>query len=121
MYWPGLSAPSHLISDNPCNIQPYCIYREPEKFKDMQSSSDIFHGFARHKCGPLYCSKYHKEVNAKLYDVNTSLVESNNNIVQRMNTSAMWMNLDTFNTYMTMMLEINNRQVIRKQQGLIVF
>jgi hypothetical protein len=97
------------------------MYREPEKFKDMNSSSDVFHGWSGHVCGPLYCSKYCKEVDPQYYELNTSLVESNNNIVQRMNVSAIWMNLDTFNLYMTQMLEFVNRQEIRKQQGRIVF
>eukprot|EP01084_Bolivina_argentea_P071530 130017_1 len=121
VYYPGFLSPSDLVSDNPCNIGPYCIYREPKKFMDMQNSSDIFHGWNGHKCGPTYCLRIWKEVCAIYSKINTSWTESCNNIIKRMKTSAIWMNLDTFNTYLEMMLEIENRQVIRKQEGKKVF
>ncbi len=116
MYYPGNDAPTDLISDNPCNIQPYMIYREPTKFKDVQHHSDIFHGWTGHKCGPLYCSKYWKTDSSKYHRINTSLIESNNNILKRMYTSAMWMRLDTFNLYFMLILEIRNRIIIRGQE-----
>ena len=117
MYYPDNTCPSDLISDNPCNLYPHMMYREPEKYMNMQSLSDIFHGFAGHKCGPLYCAKYWKECSARYRGINTSLVESNNNKIQRMNTSALWMNLETLNFYLTQLLEIANRLVIRKNEG----
>ncbi len=121
MYYPGKKAPSDLISDNPCNIQPYMMYREPEKFQDMQQHSDIFHGWAGHKCGPLYCSKYWKKAGKKYKKLNTSLIESNNAILKRIFTSALWMRLDTFNLYFKLILEIQNRRVIREQEKKHVF
>ena len=120
MFWPDNECISDLISDNPCNSHPYMMYREPAKFENMQTFSDIFHGWAGHVCGPLYCAKLWKEINQYLHNINTSLVESNNNIIQRMNISAIWMNLPTFNLYMTQMLEIVNRKGIREDEGKLV-
>ncbi len=74
-----------------------------------------------HACGPLYSSKYLKQCSSHFAKINTSLIESNNNIVQRMNISAIWMNLETFNMYLDLILDIQNRQVIRKQEGKQVF
>ena len=120
MFYPELESPTDFICDNPCNGQPYLMYREPAKFEKMQCFSDVFHGWTGHVCGPLYCAKLWKEVNQYLRNVNTSLVESTNNIIQRMNISAIWMNLPTFNLYMTQMLEITNRKGIRADEGKIV-
>ncbi len=72
MYYPGLDAPSDLITDNPCNILPYLIYREPKKFQNTQNHSDVFHGGAGHACGPLFSSKYWKEGSMDYYRINTS-------------------------------------------------
>ncbi len=121
MYYPELQSPSDLISDNPCNISPYCVYREPEKFMNMQNGSDVFHGWAGHICGPWFCTRFWKEVSSIYSKINTSWVESVNNIIQRMRISALWMNLETFNMYFEMILEIGNRREIRKQEKKRVF
>ncbi len=121
MYYPGLLAPSDLVTDNPCNLQPYLMYREPRKFQNTGNHSDIFHEFSGHACGPLYSSRYLKQCSSAFSTINTSLIESNNKLIQRMNISAIWMNLDTFNMYLDLILDIQNRQVIRKQEGKRVF
>eukprot|EP01083_Nonionella_stella_P045788 122775_1 len=119
--YPGLTAPDDVILDNPCNVQPYMMYREPDKFKNTQFHSDIFHGWAGHICGPLYCSRYWKETSSRYYKVNTSSIESMNRILKRLSISSMWMNIDTFTRHLTLIMEIQNRMVIRRQEKLPVF
>lgn len=61
MWYPDGEAPSDIICDNPCNLAPYCMNREPESYQNTQIHSDIFHGWTGHVCGPLFCARYWKQ------------------------------------------------------------
>ncbi len=43
-------APKEMFYDNACQLNEYCLSREPKYFQSMRSWHDIFHGMT-HKCG----------------------------------------------------------------------
>eukprot|EP01084_Bolivina_argentea_P045152 83115_1 len=93
----GTDAPDHFIMDNACNFQPYCMYREPDKFKNMQCHTDEFHGIAGHKCGPLYSVTLSKDTISVLSKINDSSIEQMNRVIKLCKISAQYMNISTFN------------------------
>ncbi len=105
----------------PMKIQPYCMYREPNKFKKMQCHTDEFHGLAGHKCGPLYSVSLLKDSTSRLAKINDSSIEQMNRTLKLIKISAQYMNLNTFNDNVEDTLEVANRRQIRKRDKQIVY
>jgi len=114
--YPGFESPEHHIMDNACNYYPYCMAREPTKFKNMNAWTDEFHGIAGHKCGILQSVKTSKQMSERLIGVNDSIIEQMNRILQRLHICAMWMSLETFDAHVKMILDMFNRRSMRKAE-----
>ena len=119
--YPGNEAPEDHIMDNACNYYPYCMAREPTKFKNMNAWTDEFHGIAGHKCGILQNVKTSKQMSDKLMGVNDSIIEQMNRILQRLHICAMWMSLPTFDAHVKMILDMFNRRSMRKAENKRLF
>ena len=109
-----------LLSDNSCQIHRYGMHREPSIFKKMTCYNDTMHGNS-HVCGPYYNVKYLKKFNPKYSGLNDSKIEQINSKLDKLKHCSLWMNLSTFTKYVVNLLEIENRNAIRKRQRLPVF
>ena len=117
MIYPGLEHPDTFIIDNPCNLSPYCMYREPAKFMNMDLWTDEWHGLTGHKCGPLHSVALSKQLSSKLSKLNDSSIEQMNRALKLLSSSTSYMSLESFASNITIMLEIWNRRQIRKCQN----
>ena len=64
-YFP--TAPSYIFYDNACQLNEYCLNREPEFFRGSKFFHDVFHSY-NHKCAKTYRSRRvsHLKVNSEI-------------------------------------------------------
>ena len=115
--YPGNTAPSIVLCDNACQLHRYCMYREPQKFKNTLFLNDEFHAKG-HKCGPLYNIKYFKDSLSKFAFLNDSDIEQTNSKLKLLRSSTSYMNLKSFASFITQCLEIVSRKAIQKTDPL---
>ena len=116
MLYPDNTAPKLILGDVACQLERYCMNREPKKFKNSLFLNDEAHSQG-HKCGPLYNVKYFKESLSSLVFLNDPSIEQTNRICKNLKTSTMYMKLDTFMRNVCNLLEIESRKSIRKRQS----
>ncbi|KAK3105970.1 hypothetical protein FSP39_009836 [Pinctada imbricata] len=93
------NAPEELFYDFSCQLEEYCLNREPGFFKNTRFFHDVFHGFT-HKCPNVYKSKRL----LPLRKVNTEICEQFNSFIQRIKFSARSMTMTRFNFYLQFMI-----------------
>ena len=116
MMYPDDSAPAIIVSDLACQLERYCMNREPKKFRNTLFLNDEIHAQG-HKCGPLYNVSYYKDSLASLYFLNDPSIEQTNRICKNLKTSTMYMRLSTFMNTVTNLLEIESRKSVIKRQA----
>ena len=109
-------APKLVLCDNACQLNRYCMHREPQKFKNTLFLNDEIHSKG-HKCGPLYCIKPYKDSLTDLSFLNDPSIEQTNRILKYLKISTMYMKLQNFMSFVTNLLEIESRKSIRKRDS----
>ncbi|KAH9478296.1 hypothetical protein JR316_0008749 [Psilocybe cubensis] len=106
-------APKVVVYDFACALQPYCMLREPDFFKDTLFAIDIFHS-SEHKCGEAcFLSSYCAE-NPNLLRLNSSAAECGNSGISKIRKAVSYMSQDRAVMYMRVFFSIWNRQQIQK-------
>ena len=92
-------APEEVFYDFSCQLEEYCLNREPGFWRETRFFHDVFHGFS-HKCPVVYKSKRL----LPLRSVNTEICEQFNAFIQRIKYSARSMSMTRFNFYLQFMI-----------------
>ena len=108
-------APKLVLGDIACQLERYCMNREPSKFKNTLFLNDEMHSQG-HKCGPLYNVKYYKDSLSSFVFLNDPSIEQTNRICKNLKISTMYMKLNTFMQNVCNILEIESRKSIRKRE-----
>ena len=98
--------PEEVFYDFSCQLEEYCLNREPGFWKNTRFFHDTFHGFS-HKCPPVYTSYRIK----MLKRINTEVCEQTNAFLQRIKFSARAMGMGKCNHYLQfLMFHWSNRK-----------
>ena len=116
MIYPNLESPTLVLGDVACQLERYCMNREPSKFKNTLFLNDELHSQG-HKCGPLYNVKYFKDALSSFVYLNDPSIEQTNRICKYLRISTMYMKLSTFMSSVCNILEIESRKSIRKRES----
>ena len=90
------SAPSEVFYDFSCQLEEYCLNREPGFWRNTRFFHDIFHGYS-HKCANVYNSK---RIPALDLGINSEICEQFNSYIQKIKYSARSMNQSHFMFFM---------------------
>ncbi len=88
-------APKELFYDFSCQLEEYCLNREPKFWRCCRFWHDVFHGFS-HKCPYVYCSKRIR----CLESANTEICEQFNAYLQKIKYSGRSMSETHFIFYL---------------------
>ncbi|XP_041347204.1 uncharacterized protein LOC121367125 isoform X1 [Gigantopelta aegis] len=92
-------APEELFYDFSCQLEEYCLNREPGYWQNTRFWHDVFHGFS-HKCPVTYKSRRI----LSLRKMSTEICEQFNSFIQRIKYSARAMSTGKFNHYLQFMI-----------------
>ena len=95
------SAPLEMFYDFSCQLEEYCLNREPGFWKRTRFFHDTFHGFC-HSCAIVYTSSRLRI----LRKANTEICEQTNAFLQHIKYSVRGMSLNRFNHFMQFILHI---------------
>lgn len=93
------TAPEEMFYDFSCQLEEYCLNREPGYWKNTRFFHDTFHGFC-HSCAIVYRS-------ARLMilrKANTEICEQTNSFLQHIKYSARAMSMSKFNHFLQFFL-----------------
>ena len=93
------NAPEEMFYDFSCQLEEYCLNREPGYWKKTRFFHDTFHGFCHH-CAIVYTSSRLKI----LHKANTEICEQTNAFLQRIRFSARAMSMNKFNHFLQFFL-----------------
>ena len=93
------TAPAEMFYDFSCQLEEYCLNREPGYWKNTRFFHDTFHGFS-HSCPAVYKSSRLM----LLQKVNTEICEQTNAFLQRIKYSARAMSMSKFNHFLQFFL-----------------
>jgi len=110
-------APDTIIYDFACNLQPYCMTREPDFFADTTFLIDLFHSSGHTKCGKACFLSNYTETDANLVGLNSSAAECGNGGILRIRKSVSYMSQERAIIYTKVYLSYWNRAKIRKMKG----
>ena len=88
--------PTEIFYDFSCQLEEYCLNREPKFWRCCRFYHDIFHGFS-HKCPYVYMSK---RIPALDIGINSEICEQFNAYIQKIKYSAQSMNQSHFIFYL---------------------
>jgi hypothetical protein len=88
-------APRDFFYDFSCQLEEYCLNREPMYWRETRFWHDIFHGYS-HKCPFVYSSRRLHHLHAN----NTEICEQFNSYIQKIKYSARSMNQVHFIFYL---------------------
>ena len=107
------SAPEHLFYDFACQLQHYCLNREPNLFLRTRFWHDIFHSF-NHKCGSIYKSKRV----AGLGGVNSEIAEQFNSYLQCIKYTGSHLSQPHFMFFTQVMVHFWNQEKTRRHENI---
>lgn len=99
-------APDVVFYDFSCQLEEYCLNREPKFWRNCRFCHDIFHGFS-HKCPFVYTSKRIPSLDA---GVNTEICEQFNSYIQKIKYSARAMSQSHFMFYLQFFIHKWNQE-----------
>ncbi|KAF8203233.1 hypothetical protein BJ912DRAFT_1102840 [Pholiota molesta] len=108
------TAPSIIVYDFACALQPYCMAREPEFFSKTLFVIDVFHCSGHTKCGHATFLATYCEADPRLLSINSSAAECGNSGIKRIRKSVSYMSQDRAVLFTKVFISIWNR--IRIQQ-----
>ena len=104
--------PDEIFYDFACQLEEYCLNREPQFFLKTRFWHDIFHGYS-HKCPPVYRSNRIQSLN----HLNTEICEQFNSFIQRIKHSARSMSASRFSFFLQFMIhQWNERKRMKFEQ-----
>ena len=107
------TAPKVIIYDFACALQPYCMQREAEFFKDTIFAIDHFHA-AEHKCSEVcFLSSYCAD-NPELTRANSSAGECGNSGMTKIRKGVSYMRQDRVVMFIRIYVSFWNRRQIRR-------
>jgi len=109
-------APEVVVYDFACNLQPYCMTREPRFFQNTLFVVDLFHSAGHNKCGKASFLVNYFDTNPDLMQVNSSAAECGNHGLNRIRKSVSFMGQDRAIVYTRTFLCIWNRMRIRQSE-----
>lgn len=95
------SAPLEMFYDFSCQLEEYCLNREPGFWKRTRFYHDTFHGFC-HSCAIVYTSSRLRI----LRKANTEICEQTNAFLQHIRYSARGMSMNRFNHFLQFIMHI---------------
>ena len=108
--------PEAVFYDFSCQLEEYCLNREPMFWRNCHFYHDIFHGFS-HKCSFVYNSR---RVPALARGINSEICEQFNSYIQKIKFSARSMNQTHFMFYMQFFIhrwnEMKARELAREEK-----
>ena len=96
--------PKHLFYDNACQLQEYCLNREPDLFLDTQFWHDLFHSIG-HICG----FNFRSGRIIGLEGINTEICEQVNSFLQSVKYTASHLTQEHFMFFLQFFLYILNK------------
>lgn len=115
IYTRWAKAPRIVVYDFACALQPYCMTREPEFFKNTRFLIDIFHS-SEHKCSEACFLATYCDQNPDLLAINSSAGECGNSGIAKIRKAVSYMAQDRAAMYIRVYLAIWNRQQIQKME-----
>ncbi|KAF8954935.1 hypothetical protein BDZ97DRAFT_1675518 [Flammula alnicola] len=109
-------APSIIVYDFACALQPYCMSREPEYFAHTLFLIDAFHCTGHTRCGHAAFLVTYCEADPRLLAVNTSAAECGNSGIKRIRKSVSYMSQERAVLFTKAFLSIWNRLRLQKMQ-----
>ena len=106
-------APSIIVYDFACALQPYCLLREPEFFKNTLFAIDDFHSSDHTKCGAACFLKTYKNSDPRLLRLNSSAGECGNQGLSRIRKSISYMGQERAMMLTKIFLSVWNRTRIQ--------
>jgi hypothetical protein len=112
-------APRVIIYDFACDLASYCWMREPHFFRYTQFIVDDLHHKGHKGCSITFkCKLYKMLMHSLMHIVNDSAAESGNAGLAQLKRSARFMCQTTFCLMTRHLLEIHNREAIKRQHKL---
>ena len=107
--------PSEVFYDFSCQLEEYCLNREPHFWRECRFYHDIFHGFS-HKCPFVYSAK---RVPALMNSgINSEICEQFNAYLQKIKFSARSMSQTHFMFYLQFFMHLWNENKRLKVRGM---
>ena len=108
--------PKEIFYDFSCQLEEYCLNREPKFWRGCRFYHDIFHGFS-HKCSSVYNSG---TVPALNIGINSEICEQFNSFIQMIKKSASHMSQTHFIFFLQFLIhrwnEDKRKSLIKEQQ-----
>ena len=101
--------PEHIFFDFACQLNEYCLNREPDFFQNTRFWHDIFHSFP-HKCGPNFRSARV----LGLEGVNSEICEQWNSFLQCIKFTASHLSQSHMIFFVQFMIALHNRQKTKR-------
>ena len=116
-HWP--KAPEVIVYDYACQLQEYCLAREPTYFRNTVFLVDRLHVKNHTKCSECFdMGEYHQSGSNKYFNFNDSAAESGNSLLARIRVSCSYMGVARFMRFASVFSEVQNRrrvEVIKKK------
>jgi hypothetical protein len=107
-YWE--KAPTVVVYDFACQLQPYCMSREPDFFKDTLFGIDEMHAKGHTNCSQACFISNYMLVRPPLVPLNTSAAECSNSGLNRIRKSVSYMNQKHAIWYTYVYISVWNRR-----------
>ena len=111
-HWP--SAPDVIVYDFACQLQPYCLAREPEFFKNTTFVIDRLHSKNHTTCSEAFDLESFRLSGDPTFFINDSAQEQGNKGLQAIRISCLYMKLDRFVHFVRLHLETANCRRLEK-------
>ena len=108
------TAPEVMMGDFSCQVHPYCMSREAEYFKNTSFPSDKIHHGTHCRCSECYNEEKYKQKGLQIYSLwNGVGVEERNRVIAKLKQVSVHMCLEQFMIQLRLLLEMDNRRLIR--------
>ena len=111
-HWPV--APKLVVYDFACQLQPYCLAREPEYFKDTIFLIDRLHSNNHVSCSEVFDLEAHRVSGSRMFYINDEVQEQGNLELKPVRKSCLYMKRCTFMPFVQLKLETSNRKQIKR-------
>lgn len=113
-------APSLVVYDFACALQPYCMTREADFFGKTLFVIDTFHAKGHTRCGHSTFLTTYCETNPELSRINSSAAECGNGGILRIRKAVAYMSQARAVVFTKVFLSIWNRRRMRTMDGVKV-
>ena len=114
LHWP--TAPKVIVYDFACSLQPYCLAREPNFFKNTTFVIDRLHSKNHSTCSEAFDLQSFRVSGNPLFYINDSAQEQGNKGLAAIRISCLYMRLERFIPFVKLHLETANCRRLAKLQ-----